>query len=67
VNNILPPDDRGVVNSFVTVTCGNETKKTVTIYDNQKPEFSEEMMFRIPITKRKKTFQLNLLKGADSK
>ncbi len=47
--NILAPDDRGVVNSYLTVKCGGTTKRTSTKYDNSKPDFNEELVFKRPV------------------
>lgn len=52
----MPPDDRGVVNYYVTVTCGNETKRTKTIYEGANPDISEDMVFKIPVPAKKDNF-----------
>ncbi|KRX11165.1 C2 domain [Pseudocohnilembus persalinus] len=57
--NILAPDDRGVINSYITVKCGGTTKKTSTKYDNAKPDFNELIVFRIPIIKQNSIFKQN--------
>lgn len=49
MENIIAPDDRGVINSYITVKCGGTTKKTSTKYDNSKPDFNEELVFKIPL------------------
>ena len=49
VNHIMAPDDRGVVNSFVTVQCSNEIKRTRTLANSFDPDFNEEMVFKIPV------------------
>jgi hypothetical protein len=61
----MAPDDRGVINSFVTVTWGNSQKKTQIIRDTSKPEFNEEMVFKIPITNSMDNLENLLLNEVD--
>ena len=61
----MAPDDRGVINSYVTVTWGNSSKKTKTIQDTSKPEFNEEMTFKIPLTQNSDNLQTLLLSDVE--
>lgn len=56
VNHVSAPDDRGLINSYVVVQCGNETKQTRTVKDQMNPDFNEEMVFKIPIPKSSSIF-----------
>ncbi|EGR30333.1 hypothetical protein IMG5_134820 [Ichthyophthirius multifiliis] len=56
VNNIMAPDDRGVINSYVQVQCSNEIKRTRTLCNNFNPDFGEEMIFKIPLLNNKSLF-----------
>ncbi|KAL4496977.1 hypothetical protein ABPG72_002133 [Tetrahymena utriculariae] len=51
VSHISAPDDRGLINSYVVISCGNEMKQTRTVKDQMNPDFNEEMVFKIPIIK----------------
>jgi hypothetical protein len=52
----MAPDDRGVINSYVSVRCSNEVKKTKTLSNNNNPDFGEEMLFKIPVYNKKSFF-----------
>lgn len=56
VSHVSAPDDRGLINSYVVVQCGNETKQTKTVKDQMNPDFNEEMVFKIPTSKTESIF-----------
>ncbi|CAD8197148.1 unnamed protein product [Paramecium octaurelia] len=57
LNNILSPDDRGVINTYLTVAWRDQAKTTRMIKNDPNPSYNEELYFRIPILRREKTFE----------
>ena len=51
LDNIMPPENVGIVNTFVTCHWGNQRNTTRTIIDSYKPIFNEEMYFKISLDK----------------
>ena len=41
VENVLAPDDRGIIDSFVTIDWGGNLKRTQTYEDSNQPDFNE--------------------------
>lgn len=41
VEDINAPDDRNIINSFVSVNWGGHEKNTQIFYDSNRPEFNE--------------------------
>jgi hypothetical protein len=41
VEDINAPDDRNIINSFVSVKWGGLEKRTQIFYDSNRPEFNE--------------------------
>jgi hypothetical protein len=54
IENLIPPENIGIVNTFVTVHWGNQKSATRTILDNYSPTFNEEMYFKIALEKGEK-------------
>jgi hypothetical protein len=54
IEGLTPPDNVGIVNSFVTVHWGNQKSSTRTVFDNFSPTFNEEMYFKISLEKSPK-------------
>lgn len=52
IENLIPPETVGIVNTFVTCQWGNQKSSTRTIFDNYAPTFNEEMYFKISLDKQ---------------
>ncbi|CAK60259.1 unnamed protein product (macronuclear) [Paramecium tetraurelia] len=57
LNSVLSPDDRGVINTYLTVAWRDQAKTTRMIKNDPNPSYNEELYFRIPILRREKTFE----------
>lgn len=54
LDNLMVPENVGIVNTFVTCHWGNQRNSTRTIFDSYKPIFNEEMYFKISLDKDEK-------------
>ncbi|CAK92929.1 unnamed protein product (macronuclear) [Paramecium tetraurelia] len=57
LNSVLSPDDRGVINTYLTVAWRDQAKTTRMIKNDPNPSYNEELYFRIPILRKEKTFE----------
>ena len=51
VEDINAPDDRNIINSFVSVNWGGQEKMTQIFYDSNRPEFNEVQKIKSVIFK----------------
>jgi centrosomal protein CEP76 len=57
LEKVLSPDDRGVINTFLTVSWRDQQKVTQVMKDNSNPTYNEELFFRMPLLKPELTLE----------
>lgn len=57
LEKVLSPDDRGVINTFLSVSWRDQSKITQVMKDNSNPTYNEELYFRMPLLKPELTLE----------